>query len=230
MLQKGNVYIPKRRTLGDVENAIVLVSKKGGRGVLVSGNLIITAAHCIDYSTNGQMMLGDLYIENIKTAKGEIKASPLAVEPVSDIAVLGSLDSQAFADDADRFDRFCECTKPVPLCTKDFDLFKKFPVYISNHDGKWVRGMATQGNTNANALAIEADEQIEGGASGGPIITESGELVGIVSQFNESHGDGKCDGMTPRPHISLPVWVCRKILGPKGGLWTPRLKQRRTLK
>jgi hypothetical protein len=71
-----------------------------------------------------------------------------------------------------------------------------------------------------NALAIEADEQIKGGASGGPIISKSGELVGIVSHFMEAHGKDRSEGMTPRSHLLLPVWVCRKIVSKKAGLST----------
>jgi hypothetical protein len=84
---------------------------------------------------NGQIVLGDFYIENTRTVKGKLKAAPLAVEPVSDIAVLRSLDSQKFIDDAERFEQFYECTKPLPICTKEFPLFKRFPVYIYNTKG-----------------------------------------------------------------------------------------------
>ena len=62
------------------------------------------------------------------------------------------------------------------------------------------------------SLSVVADEQIESGTSGGPIINDSGELVGIVSNFSET-GEGlpKSNGPVPYPALALPVWVCRWI-------------------
>lgn len=58
-------------------------------------------------------------------------------------------------------------------------------------------------------MVINAREQIEGGTSGGPIVTEDGKLVGIVSQSDET--DGECHGSMPRPHIALSVWAAKLI-------------------
>ena len=56
----------KESTYTDVANATVTILGKGGQGVLVNGNMIITAAHCIDYSLDGGMVLGDFFLEKIK--------------------------------------------------------------------------------------------------------------------------------------------------------------------
>ncbi len=198
----------------DVAKATVTLLRKGGRGVLVSGNLIITAAHCIYFETEGRMALDDYYIEAIKTVHGRLKVAPVAIEPVSDVAVLGSLDNQEFTEEADQFEMFCENTKPVPLCLNDFELFQSFPVHIYTHRGTWVAGSAVQTRRDAKKLSIEAGQQIRRGTSGSPIINESGELVGIVSYFDViRRGQQKCSGLAPRPHLALPVWVCRRIIG-----------------
>jgi len=200
----------------DVAEATVTLLKKGGQGVLVDGDLIITAAHCIDFRCEGEMVLGDHFIERIKTGQRELKAAPRAVEPVSDLAVLGSLDGQQFSKEAEDFEEFCEHTKPVRLCRSDFALFRKFRVHIHTHFGKWLTGSAMQCGEDAQALAIEADEKIEGGTSGGPIINDSGELVGIVSNSTDQPGmQCKFEGLAPRPHLALPVWVCRRIFDRK---------------
>jgi hypothetical protein len=66
----------------------------------------------------------------------------------------------------------------------------------------------------ANAVVVEADEQIESGTSGGPIINDSGDLIGIASNFNfVNELQDKCQGLPPRPHRTLPVWVCQQIFG-----------------
>ncbi len=146
-----------------------------------------------------------------------MKVAPLAVEAVTDIAVLGSLDGQEFSKEAEDFEKFCEDTKPVPLCRReDFVLFQKFQVHIYTHKGTWVTGSAMLCREDAQAFSVESDEQIEGGTSGGPIIDDSGELVGIVSNFSmATDAKHKSSGSTPRPHLALPVWVCRRIFGRK---------------
>jgi len=195
-----------------VERSTIKVLGKGGQGVLVSGNLIITAAHCVDFKCEGEMALGDYFIEKIKAGKRELKVAPLAVEPVSDLAVLGSLDEQEFAKEAEDFEKFCEHTNPLPVCRRDFELFQGFRVHIYTHKRTWVTGSAMQCCKDAQSLFVETDDQIEGGTSGGPIINDSGELVGIVSTSSDTgEGQRKSSGSSPRPHLALPVWVCRQI-------------------
>jgi hypothetical protein len=205
----------QERIYKEVAKATVTLSGKGGQGVLVNNNLIITAAHCINFSCEGEMAFGNDFMEEIKTGERKLKVAPLAVEPVSDIAVLGSLDNQSFSKEAEDFERFCEHTKPVPLCQNDFVLFQKFRVHIYTHKGTWVTGSATQTHEDAQKLGVEADEQIEDGTSGGPIINDSGELVGIVSFFTTiSEAQPKSIGSAPRPNLALPVWACREIFRP----------------
>jgi len=195
-----------------VEKATVTLPGKSGQGVLVSGNLILTAAHCIDFKCEGEMALGDYFIEKIKTGEKELKVTPLAVEPVSDLAVLGSLDEPGFGKEAEDFEKFCEHTKPVPLCRRDFVLTRKFSVHVYTHKGTWLTGKAMQLREDCQTLFVETDDQIEGGTSGGPIINDSGDLVGIVSNFSDcGEADRKSYGPAPLPHLALPVWVCRRI-------------------
>src|ERR1043165_2135709 len=119
-----------------IERATVSLPKKQGQGVLVPGNLIVTAAHCIDFSVEGGMVLGDRFIEEFRANRTLIKATPLAVEPVSDIAVIGPLDSQDAPRAIERVEAFCDCTTPVRVCVEDFKPFTKVPVHIYTHKGK----------------------------------------------------------------------------------------------
>jgi len=198
----------------NVEKATVTTLRKGGgQGVLVNGNFIITAAHCLDWNCDGGLILGEHSVEEIRAGGNQIKVTPVAIEPVNDIAVLGSLDSQEFSESADAFEEFCEVTKPVPLCQRDFELFQSFSVHIYTHKGIWVNGDVKQMKKETNALYIEADEQIEGGTSGGPIINDSGELIGIASNFSFNESEGKASGTIPRLHRTLPSWICQQIFG-----------------
>ena len=215
--RRVKITVPRNPMYNDVANATVTLLQKGGRGVLVNSNLIITAAHCIDFNCEGGMVLGDNFIEEIKAGEEELKVAPLAVEPVSDIAVLGALDNQTFFQEVDDFERFCERTKPVPLCRSNFERFQEFRVHIYNHKGAWVTGKAMQCTKEAKELFVDSDEMIEGGTSGGPIINDSGELVGITSNFSTTCIEHAYTGQTPRPHLALPAWVCRRIFDEQEG-------------
>jgi len=156
------------------------------------------------------MVLGDCFIEEVRADGRKLKTAPLAVEPVSDIAVLGSLDTQTFSEDADDFEAFCANMKPVPLCTEEFEEFEPVPIHVFTHKGTWLQGTAQQCRKDAHMLSIQTDEQIEGGTSGGPVITDDGLLLGIVSNASV----GQSDGSIPRPHLCLPCWTLRAGLLP----------------
>lgn len=190
-------------------NATVRLPEKGGQGVVVPNGLILTAAHCIGWSSEGEMALGEYYLETIECARRQIRVSVLAVEPVLDIAVLGPPDNQALADDAKAYDETLELVAPVEICTEDFALFRGIPAAVYTHKGMWIDATAQQCSDGAPRLCIETPQQIEGGTSGGPIVDERGRLLGVVS--NASIGQGST-GTFPRPHLALPVWIVKRIV------------------
>ncbi len=195
-----------------IEAATVRFPRKDGQGVLVPGQMIVTAAHVVSWSTEGGMALGDYYIEEIKAGSCIFKVQPLAVEPVTDIAVLGALDGQVFPDEAEAFEEFCESTAPVSICTVDFPWHSPFPVHVLTHTGRWVSARATQWGVDDSVLSIEASEGIEGGTSGGPVVTNDGLLLGVVSTVG---GEPPRTGMIPRVHLAAPVWLVRRMVDPE---------------
>jgi S1-C subfamily serine protease len=203
--------MPSRKTLDNIQKATVQIVQNGGQGVLVQGNFILTAAHCIEFSCEANMALGDYFIEEISTFRGMIKGTVVAVEPVSDIAVLGPLDGGEALDQMRRFYKFSEEISPVQVCLKNYGLNETFPILVYTHKGKWVSGEAILTFKDGEKLWVEFDEQIEGGTSGSPIINEVGELVGIVSNSSINPGQSKSDGLVPRPHLTLPVWIINMI-------------------
>ena len=158
------------------------------------------------------MVLGDYFVEAIQTQRGGLKVGPIAVEPVSDIAVLGALDDQTFSDEAQAFEQFCSATNPVPLAQDHIELHRPFRVRIYNHDGTWAKGSASLTTQFSPSIWIKAEKEIGGGASGGPILNLKGELVGLVSNSSVPNGNAKSTGLCPRPLQALPVWVCHKFL------------------
>ncbi len=204
--------MPSDKTLEIVQKATVTLLRKGGQGILVYSNIILTAAHCIDFSTEGQMMLGEHFLEDILTVNGQISATTIAVEPVSDIAVLGppiildgSLQLSNYYD-------FSETINPIPLCNDDYVTHRPFTVYVYTHKAKWITGKATLDHKDNVVLSIDFDEQIEPGTSGSAIVNDEGELVGIVSDASLNNQHTRSDGLAPRPNLTLPVWIYKKIL------------------
>ena len=57
---------------------------------------------------------------------------------------------------------------------------------------------------DAQTLVLKPDEQIEPGTSGGPVVTDDGLLLGVVSMDMESS--------IPRPHLTAPVWLAPRMM------------------
>lgn len=56
-------------------------------------------------------------------------------------------------------------------------------------------------NLMSSCHALHTEEQIECGTSGGPVVTEDGELLGVVSAE-----------LMPVAHLTLPMWVLDKMV------------------
>ena len=223
----------KKQEMLKIEAAVVQISQSKSRGVLIPGNMILTAAHCVSMNLDA-VNLNDGPIEHIITAKGEqLTVEAIAVEPVNDIAVLGSLDEQERSEEAGAFEAFCRSTKAVKICLARFEAFESFPVHILNANGKWIWAKAKKCHEDAQVFIVEPDENIEAGASGGPIVTEDGELVGIVTKLSHSIVSGVTKsawGWTPYPPLTLPLWVTKRVFGGNLARWTQNLKSRHNVK
>lgn len=208
--------------LNQVEKAVVRISKKGGRGVLVDGHKILTAAHCITWECEGGMTVGDFFIEEIEMGDKHLKVQPEIVEPVMDIAVLGTLDEQTFEHEPQNFFDACEEIEPVKICTEEFERLKDIKAFVSTHDNGWIEAEVRQYRKEVPYLWISSNTQINSGTSGSPVVTENGELLGVISWISEKHEFGnQCKGRIPRPHLALPKWIYNKIIsGENEYLWS----------
>ena len=199
-----------------VARAVVRFPRLGGQGVVVPGGFVLTAAHCIGWTAEGYMALGDYFTEKIVAADGrEFMVSPLAVEPVSDLAVLGAVDGQAsdqFAEAADAFEAFCETTKPVRLAIGECELFVPFAAYVFTHNKGILQAQAKQWTPEAQTLAITANDRIDGGTSGGPVVNSDGGLLGIVSHSAFTASEAGCVGGISRVQFAAPLWLVRRMV------------------
>jgi|SRR5947207_13130524 len=214
-----------QQTRAKIEAATVRFTRRGGQGVVVPGRMIATAAQVVSWDAKGGVVLGHYHIEAVEANHRTLKVRPLAVERVADIAVLGALDGQVSAEHAaasDAFEAFCDSTAPVAICTADFPLFAPFPVHILAHTGRWLSARAQQRDVNAPVLTIEASEGIDGGTSGGPVVTDSGLLLGVVSNRGGPGGEPVRTGSVPRLHVAAPGWLVRLMIDPQWGMRTIR--------
>jgi hypothetical protein len=197
-----------------VAQACVTIIKPNGvfgRGFLVPGRFVLTAAHCVTIGTEGEMALEEFSAEEVETSDGRIKMATVAVEHVADIAVLGARDEQFYYTDAEAFETWCAQTPSLHLCVDDLPPGEPFTVYIYTHREQWLEARATVVRAEVASVWLEVPGRIEGGTSGSPIVTERGEVIGIVSISAYLPQGGQAVGPQPRPTHALPVWVLQQI-------------------
>ena len=195
------------------ERATVELPIKRGRGVLIPGGLILTAAHCVEWNTSGSMANGTDCFEQVRTADGrKLLCQVVAVEPVNDIAVLGSPDNQRIPDEAESFEQFTSDTDPVPLCAGGPVPFgPPMSVLVFSLDRKWVRAKMRIFREDQSRAGATAEAGIHSGASGGPVITRNGSLVGVISTAGGVVSEEPCEVTLVRPLFALPVSVVNRI-------------------
>jgi len=194
-----------------IENATVRVANGGALGVIVPGEFILTAAHCVKYSLRGDMAVGVPYFEEIESINGNFKATPYVVEPVSDIAVLGCPDGQCFQE-AEGYEEIYSKLEAVSLCTREYEIDKPFDAYIYTHENTWLEVKAVCQEPlwqwiHAGTITLKHEKELKAGTSGGPIVNDLGELLGVVSQ-------GQFSGKHAWACKALPVWVVKGITQP----------------
>jgi hypothetical protein len=216
---RAEVTMCRERT----EAATVRLTDKGGLGVFMTGELFLTAAHVMRWDFEGGVPLEDFYVHTIETREGEtFPAVPLAVEPVSDIAVLEFAEAESSPEDGTQFDAFRRRKDPVPLYRQDLPASRTLAVFIYTHKETWVPGTATQYGPELHVLCVEMEELIEGGTSGGPVVNEAGDLVAVASNFiKPQNGHAKCTGTAPPVSLCLPTWVYTRIDRERNGVGEP---------
>lgn len=199
-----------------------------GRGVLVPGGFVLTAAHNVRWSVDGRMAGGGSHVEVVETCNGERFAMAVtAVEPVADIAVLEAMDDQAAPDDAEAFDNWCDSTEPVPIsrrlnsATTSSRLSVQAALrnsedglYILTHTSGWLRGavfLNPHTLRRRGDLRLDVEAPILKGTSGSPIVDSSGELVGLVSTAKVVPQGEPTIGRMPFAFRALPRWVSAEI-------------------
>ena len=174
---------------------------------------IITAAHCLpnlppahpmSYTEEHtfQKLLGPL--DGGRT----VWAKCVFADPVADIAVLETPDSQALSDEADVFEELIE------ECSKAFRV--KAPPATRLHG--WLLTLANvwapcEVELFDRRLSItRANQGIMAGMSGSPILDDEGDAIGLVStSTNALHGVDTAGDFEPCLSEALPGWLLRRL-------------------
>lgn len=156
------------------------------------------------------MVLGEHHLERVQTRAGtSFRMAVAAVECVADLALLAATDAQVLEEDCDRFESWSETVDGLQLAAVP-RADKQIAVHLYTHTQRWVRGTVRRFASSNGVAWVEANAPIRGGTSGGPVVDDTGRLVGVVSNFNEVRR-GRCSGMMPVAASALPTWAVKHI-------------------
>jgi hypothetical protein len=158
-------------------NAVLQVGH--GRGFVVHGKhdrLVITAAHCLPElppahpaSYNHERTWKLLALLGEKPA---VLTECLFVDPIVDVAVLGSPDNQQLFDEARAYDELVGSVRPFHIGRAR----PRVDVLVLTLDSRW-----TKLTVERNGHWLWSGPGFEPGMSGSPIVSLDGHAIGVVS-------------------------------------------------
>lgn len=214
----------------DRDLTVAVVKVGGGRGFIVRAayrSLVVTAAHCLPrfppchpvsytHERTYSRLLGPLY-----DAKPAVWAECLFIDPLADIAVLGSPDGQVLYEEAEAYEALTDkrpalSIGPAPATGPGWvlTLAGRWSSCIVEHIG-YDHPIALRGS-----LCIgDVKGGIHFGMSGSPILADDGTAIGVVST----------DSMNPHLIHDLPGWLLRKLNAASLDAPTRRINRRHSL-
>jgi hypothetical protein len=191
-----------------------------GRGFVIEAKhtrLVLTAAHCLPFppahpGSNLEERTYRNLLGPLIDTEPTVWAECLFADPIADIAILGSPDSQELWDQAAAFDALIEDKPALRIA----DAPTSARGWLLSLAGQWNPCRITRLEDDhpvalGGALWIkDAAEGIHGGMSGSPIVTDDGAAVGLVSVSggtgDAAHTEG---GPNPRLFDCLPGWLLK---------------------
>jgi len=151
-----------------------------GQGVVVPDQIVLTAAHCLP-APQETCFLADQLMARVRRPDGKIGIMQAAfIDAVSDIAALVCLDEAPFfLDGIDPIAISLDWSRSLFFVDRQFK-----PGRFFSHD---VGEVEMQWKEIANGSAVmNPSRRIFGGTSGGPIVDEEGQLIGLVCNSHTS--------------------------------------------
>ena len=190
-----------------------IVTVGDGRGFIVEGPLgrvVITAAHCLPHlpPAHAAAYTGEKTYADLLGPLGEkptIWAECLFVDPVSDLAIMGTPDNQELYQQADAYD-----TLVASGALKIASAPRTSRAWLFSLDGKWFPCVL-----HAHPMALDITKAASGimrGMSGSPIVNNSGAAVGVVCVASGADlRDCREGGPNPRLVGNLPGWLTPRV-------------------
>lgn len=201
-----------------VESAKVHFPGGWGQGVLIQGGMVVTAAHCIPWDNKARLAFGaefegDYAIDFTTFGGQQLKARPILIEAVSDVAVLGPLDEVDASEHYEAFGDWVTNAQGLLLWSGE-DFPRNLSAFVSTQSNEWVSCrfsscILPEVAEHVARGSIEYDAVILNGDSGGPIVSEGGELLGVVSVSGEIRQEvnGHHNGNSPFVRRAIPNWI-----------------------
>jgi Trypsin-like peptidase domain len=201
------------------KSAVITVG--GGRGFVVMGKrrigeyyvtdeYVITAAHCLPHlpPCHACSYTEERTYEGLLAPLGgepAVWAECLFADPVGDIAVLRSPDGQWNPEAMYPYLELMASTTPVQIS----DAPQAGLGWLLSLDGRWFQG--TFEHIGGPLWLKDLTEEIKDGMSGSPIVSATGEAIGVVCVSSEVAGVAELDhGPNPRLFYNLPGWLLRE--------------------
>ena len=197
----------------DIKRAVITVDEARGFILETPDNrLVVTAAHCLPrlpVSASISSTEERTYPELIGPPNGDrpkVWAECLFVDPVADIAVLGSPDDQSLYEESKAYDELTRNLPPLRIS----DAAEHASAWLLTLDNRWVRCEAT--HIDGSLWIENAAVPIIGGMSGSPILNAYGMVIGVLccSAGTEGKPDTQ-SGPNPCLSASLPARLLKQL-------------------
>ena len=220
----GDVGKPKMSEPTEQAKSAVLTVGEG-RGFVVEslGNrVVVTGAHCLPHFPPCH---GASYTEERTYAEllGPLGAKPtvwaecLLADPIADIAVLGSPDNQELFKEANAYEALVESVKPLKIAASPLEGW----AWLLSLNGEWFQcAVEYQKHVDGPLWVTNPAQEIVGGMSGSPILSDDGKAIGAICLGSLVAGEdsaslAKGDSHNPRLTRDLPARFLRS--------WRPKL-------
>jgi hypothetical protein len=188
-----------------------------GRGFVIKSRgyrKVVTVAHCLPFfpPCHGASYLSERTFEKLLSPLGKtgvVWTECLFADPIADLAVLGSPDSQELYDEAEAYEKLVDSVSPFRI----EDVPPKGHAWLLSLKGEWFE--CDFEVINDGPLLIKPSQSIDGGMSGSPILSDTGAAIGIVNLASAISPEGTSPNSWLEPSLNarllrdLPVRFLR---------------------
>lgn len=192
-----------------VERATLFFTERGGRAVFARHDIFLTAAHTIEMRHPPDP--GEHHFETVSTIDGPaFRVCVLELLPVTDIAALTFSAKNSSPGEVRAFEEFRRATPPVELADRA-ESGQAVLAFGRNCD--WIPGTIKKAGI---LFEVHTVRPLKPGASGGPVITPDGRLVGLASTADDKPLQDAKGATYYTSHASLacralPAWIAEAV-------------------